>query len=118
MEEKNVVKCIICGKELDKSKYTHKDLCSRECFNIDYWNDKIENFNSQNVVIDGKMYKIGSENGSYGFKGFGGTKIKIKFNDGRVIETTSLWHNGTIPESHRDKLPDNAVFLEVDLAQK
>lgn len=41
----------------------------------------------------------------------GGRKFHIQMHDGQVIETTELWHQGTIPEHFRERLPDNANFL-------
>ena len=54
------MQCIICGKEVDKSSYSHKIICSSE---------------------------------------------------GRIVKSTNLWHNGTIPENFRDVLTDNAEFI-------
>ena len=106
------MKCIICGKEIQESSYSHKVICGDECFYIDFWNDKIEiKDDTQTARIDGKHYHIGNENSRSSFRGFGGSKNVIKFFDGREVITTNLWHNGTIPESHKELLPDNAEFI-------
>ena len=47
------MKCVICGKEIEKSKYLHKALCSRECFCIDFWNDCLDD---KAIIINGECY--------------------------------------------------------------
>lgn len=42
------------------------------------------------------------------FKGFGGAKTKITFNDGRIIECDNLWYQGKIPQRFWKAMPDNA----------
>jgi len=105
--------CIICNKEIEKSKYSNAILCSSECFHIDFWNSKVEIKNDPNSVREnGTQYYIGTPDGS--FKGFGGRRFKITFNDGRVVKTDCLWHNGEIPDEFKDRLPDNAVIEGVE----
>lgn len=62
------------------------------------------------VRVGGKHYQIAPEKQS-GMRGFGGAKFLIRFFDGRSVETTNLWSQGTIPEHFRSRLPDNAEFL-------
>lgn len=105
--------CVICNKEIEKSSFDHKVICSDECFYIDFWNDKVKiKDNPRTVRIDGKHYHISNENSENPFRGFGGHKNVIRFFDGREVVSTNLWHNGTIPESHRELLPDNAEFIK------
>ena len=104
--------CVICNKEIEESSYIHKLLCGGNCFYIDFWNDKVKIKNDENTVrINGKHYHTGNENSRSPFRGFGGDKCVIRFFDGREVVSTNLWHNGTIPESHRELLPDNAEFI-------
>ena len=65
------MKCVICGKEIEKSKYLHKALCSRECFCIDFWNDCLDD---KAIIINGECYHDGGEKPSNyrGFLGFAG----------------------------------------------
>lgn len=105
--------CIICGKEIEKSSYSHKVLCSSECFDIDYWNDQVKDKNDPRIVrINGEQYYIENENLKSSFRGFGGRKYKIRLFSGIEITTTNLWYNGEIPESHKELLPDNAEFIK------
>ena len=112
------VKCRICGKE-DELHYfpeVEKDLMERElCFTCGFWDDIIKTKDSpMSVRINGTQYHIGQEEYSHPneFRGYSGEKFCIKFNDGKIITTTNLWCNGTIPEHFRDTLTDNAVFLK------
>lgn len=106
------MKCIICDKEIEKSSYSHKIICSRECFHIDFWNDNVAIKDDLKVVrIKGEQYYIGKEDSRSPFRGFGGRKNIIKFFDGREVNTTNLWFNGKIPEDYKELLPDNAEFV-------
>lgn len=105
--------CIICGKEIKKSSYTNAILCSSECFHINFWNEKVEGKDDPRVVrIKGEQYYIGDENSTSYCRGYGGAKFKIRFFDNREVTTTNLWYNGTIPDSHKELLPDNAEFVK------
>lgn len=104
--------CEICGKTIQSSKYLESVICSSECFSAKYWLDRVKRINNPTqVVIDNTVYQIGREDISKESKGFGGAVHFIKFNDGRLIKTTNLWHNGKLPEAFRSMLPNNAVFL-------
>ncbi len=64
------------------------------------------------AIIDGTHYVIGDEDSkeTY-FRGFGGAKFHIKFNDGTEITTTNLWYQGVPSEHFKDKFPNNAEFI-------
>ena len=103
------MKCIICGKEIEKSGYSHKVICSSECFSVDFWNDALDD---TAIIIDGECYHDGGmkpKNYS-GFLGFSGALFKIKMNDDRVFETNNLWYNGVVPKERGVK--DNAIFIK------
>ena len=102
------MKCEICGKEIEKSRYSHKVICSDKCFDEDFWLDKIKD-KDEYIRIDGVCYHLGNEKDM--FRGFGGSQFKIKFFDGREITSTNLWHNGDIPEKYKGELCDNAEFI-------
>ena len=104
--------CEICGKRMDSSPYLESIVCSTECFAAKFWLDKVKRINNPNqAVIDNVVYYIDREDIPKDLKGFGGAVHFIKFNDGRLIKTTNLWHNGKLPEAFRSVLPNNAVFL-------
>ena len=105
------MKCIICNKEIDESKYCDWDLCSSECFYKNFWNEQITSKDDENIVrIDGEQYYISNDT-SNSIKGFGGEEFIIRFFSSRVIITNDLWYNGVIPAEYRNKLPNNAEFI-------
>lgn len=103
------MKCVICGKEIERSAYMHKTLCSSECFHVDFWNDCLD---ETAIIIDGECYHDGgAKPSSYrGDLGFGGHNFTIQMNDGNIIETNNLRYNGVVPAERNVK--DNAVFLK------
>lgn len=111
------MKCEICGKEFEKSRWykPFNLICSNDCFSEKLWRDieQEQLLHNNRIIIDGKCY-YNSTNKNSSFKGFGGTKFKIRMFTGEIIETNNLWHNGTIPESHREILKDNAEFVKGD----
>ena len=105
------MKCQVCGKEIDKSKYSNGIICSPECFERNFWLEKIRN-KDQYIIVNNEIYAIGEEDSKSIFRGFGGANYIIKFFDGAEVSTTNLWYCGEIPEEFRDQLPDNAVFIK------
>jgi hypothetical protein len=82
------------------------------CFTCNFWEEKVQYVNDPNSVrVDGTHYFIGAENEPAVFRGFGGRRFHVRFNDGREVITTNLWCQGTIAEEFRSKLPDNATFI-------
>ena len=112
------MKCRICGREFSERIYMkpYHDLCSSKCFSTNLWNaraDEYELDDSDCIVIKGVMYSDGGESDlPSSMKGFSGRKFKIQMNDGEIIETDNLWCGGAIPDSHRDRMPDNAKFID------
>lgn len=103
------MKCIICGKEIEKSSYTHKVICSSECFSVDFWNDCLDD---KAIIINGECYHDGGmKPADYrGFLGHAGRVFNIKMNDGIVFKTNNLWYNGVVPKERGIK--DNACFVK------
>lgn len=84
------------------------------CFDCDFWLEKVRwiTTRSKEVVrVKHVHYIIGTEADTGSFRGFGGARFDIKFNDGRLITSTNVWCQGDIPEKFWGQLPDNAVFL-------
>jgi hypothetical protein len=82
------------------------------CFSCDFWREKLIIKDNESVFrINGEHYQLGGEGG------FGGRKFTIKrFDTEKVIETNKLWSQGEIPKHFRDRLPDNAEFIETPKA--
>ena len=109
------MKCEVCGKEIEESRFSNAVLCSSECFKRHYWLERLNNQDSPTqVVIDGVVYQIGSESTYDMLKGYNGGLFLIHFFDGRKVKTTNLWHNGDIPDDLRDQFKDNAKFATID----
>ena len=105
--------CVICNKEISKSMFSNKNLCSSECFQFNFWDENIKIKDELHIArIKGEQYYIGNEARSNPFRGFGGRRFIVRFLDGREVISTNLWYNGKIPESHIELLPDNAEFVE------
>lgn len=112
--ERETVVCHKCGKEEPLQwvpAMNDRLRANKTCFNCDFWLELVAVKDEPCMVRrDGMHYCINDEK-SIGMRGFGGTRFKIQFHDGRYVESTNLWCQGHIPEHFRDLLPDNAVFI-------
>jgi hypothetical protein len=108
--------CRECGKPSDSHKYKGLNIPSDLCFRCDFWLGHISRKDEpESIRINGEHYRLSTplweENPQKReFLGFAGRVFLIHFNDGRVVKTNNLWHQGTIPERFRNRLPDNAHF--------
>lgn len=93
-------------------------VTERQDSNDEFWEMQLRDRDGA-LVINGKHYRIGTDNGraSAGFKGFGGRSFKIQYLralDGGApppeFDVDDLWFQGPIPPKHRDKFPDTAQF--------
>ena len=111
----NAPKCKECGAPILSWLWDDADVMLelRLCFTCKFWYEKIPLADDSKVVrIHHTHYWIGEEANKGVFRGFGGQKFVIKFNDGRnEVTTTNLWCQGEIPERFWDRLPDNAEFV-------
>ena len=116
-------KCNKCGVEipsdfLDKwNEGNIKDIIKQGyCFDCAFWIDIInELYNKdKSIIIKGEHYY------NSGFKkhikndvfmGFGGRLTFIRMDNGNVIKTNDLWHQGKVPKHFKDVLKDNAKFI-------
>ncbi len=71
------------------------------------------------VVINHEHYRVRPDSGRPGpGDGFDGQMFRIRWlADGSVTETRNLWHQGIIPPSWRDRLPDNAEFVKAGTSE-
>lgn len=105
--------CVCCGGVITTTYHNNKSLIEKNmCFSCDLWDERsrIEN----KVVIDGCCYSIGLEtNQENKYKGYGGRKFKIQMNNSdEIITTTNLWCGGDVPLIFRDRIKDNAKFVD------
>ncbi len=97
--------CKCCGKEFKKSNFI--DFCSSECLHKDFWDTVLD---ETAVIVNGHCFHIWPDGKTdCGFLGHGGSEFKIQFNDGRVVVTHNLWHNGEVPKDRN--IQDNAKFI-------
>lgn len=94
--------CPQCRKP-DDTIGTRASQRNHLCVGCDIDAGHVEIVAAGGFVIDGRVYRVGSESSSD--RGFGGTLYTIAAFDGRVIETTNLQAIGMTA-----KLPDNAAF--------
>lgn len=99
------MKCKCCQKEFEKLPFTN--CYSSECLQNDFWDNALDN---DAVIINGNCYHISPDDEpDCGFLGHDGIEFKIQFNDGRVVVTHNLWHNGKIPRERN--IHNNAKFI-------
>lgn len=108
--------CVECG-QIFGTNYCepYKTILKQDsiCFGCNHWRDMLKhNGNPNQVVVDHRHFLIcPDDDGDSKFKGFGGSLFKIKFCDGRKAETRNLWCQGDIPEHFKDRLKNNAEFI-------
>lgn len=112
------VHCSECNewKELSLNDLDAVKLIALQlCFDCEFWHKFFRmKDNPRAVRINGKHYWIGREDDAApaDWRGMGGGKVIIEFNDGRKVESTNLWFQGEIPERWLGRLPDNAQFIK------
>jgi len=116
--------CRECGRPINVSHGNSDQLKTRrECFDCNFWARLVKDTTPGERVVVGGVHFIAGEwsetppdyrQGKC--LGFGGRKFVVRFtagpNEGKTLTTYNLWHQGPIPERFRDRLPDNAVFVE------
>lgn len=116
-------RCRECGEPIVDSfcEPTKTQLNERQlCFSCNFWTE-IEAEKEKHVFFDGKSYVIGEEpqpSQNRSWLGFGGSRWNILFLDGRLVITHNLWHQGTIPNHFRSRLPDTAKAISTDEAER
>jgi len=130
--------CKIDGKIIGAHGYaeSHRERLESVgiCPECDRWIELWQSRNNENVArIGGQHYMFGDHLREYVINakdslkaivdgwapkkraslGMGGNKVVIRFNDGRHVITNDLWHQGAIPESFKNVLPDNAEMVRL-----
>ena len=100
-------KCMMCGKEHDDARLA-TTLLYGMCFSCNFWY-RILKGRRPYVVIDGHCYRIAPEDRK-GFRGHGGWKYTIEFNNGNIVGTTNLWSKGKIDDEFLPYFPNTAKF--------
>lgn len=107
--------CRCCGMLVLSDSITAKDQAQMDarqlCFYCWHWTHHAENPQPYWIIVDGDLYSDGGKQPpGTPFLGFAGTTWIIE-KGGAVWETNNLWCGGTIPAEFRDRLPDNARFI-------
>lgn len=108
--------CVLCGKiTKDYQSHFKGSVIAGHCFSCSFWEKKYEELRTKQVVIvDGHYYVVGPNKEPSKFNGFGGRWFRWKllgFPD-KTFESCDMWHAGLIPEEFRDRLKDNAEWVE------
>lgn len=104
--------CVVCGKEIETDNYMHGDngtYIHEGCFKEWFWR-KTLNPKTNPIIIDGNCYHVEDENDNSYFRGFAGRSFTIQMDNGKVIHTTNLWHQGEVPKEFYTG--DNAKFVD------
>ncbi len=108
-------KCSICSKEDYSTSFggNYKKVMDEKgcCFNCAIFT-VIEEQTHPKTIINGCAYDIGSSKTPSRHNGFCGDWFRIQYHTGEIVDTCDLWHRGDIPEAFKERLPDNAVFLQ------
>ncbi len=130
--------CKVCGDKfnprghVDAQRLKSAGVCATCDAWVGHWQDR----NNENVVrVDGEHYMYGNHlqdaritqddtltsiaqrfaaktTKKQGL-GMSGAVVIIRFNDGRTVITNDLWHQGTVPETFKQVLPNNAELERV-----
>lgn len=108
------MKCKECGKKIETT-FVHSESLKIMglCNSCHRWGELCnrDRLLKDCVRINGKHYIVGPEDDTRRqWRGYGGSKFRIRKFDGGEIVTTNLWHQGDIPDHFRERLPDNAEF--------
>lgn len=108
------MKCKKCGKEIS-FEYLNSDTLKKHkmCFSCNFWReqkiaDKKRGAHNW-AMIDGTHYVLHPKTNTY-FKGFGGRKFNIVFDDGVEVECENLWCQGEPGPIWEKEFPNNARF--------
>ena len=109
--------CGECQERITGPPLNHDMVRRGLCYNCNFWEIWVErkdhpDYESHIARINGEQYLLGPEDTFARPRGMGGVHKVILFKDGRTVESTNVWHNGMIPLHFRNRLPDNATFVE------
>ena len=112
--------CHICGAP-ERATYVEERrrilLEHQICFTCSHWKELLPGYLSgKRFISKGGCYTpCADPGGPDDFKGFGGRKFRFRVfagpRAGEILETTNMWHQGTVSQWWRDQFPDNCEFL-------
>lgn len=109
----DTVKCQHCHKteRLSWGELDEKLTRLARCFNCNFWLEYSESDRDNLTAVvthNSRHYVIGREDAGMWGRGYDGRPWTVRFLDGRVVQTTNLWHQGQIPERFRHLFQINA----------
>ena len=110
-----IYNCRECGIEVDSDKFICNDAVDKGlCIDCNEFTAIAKNPNANGYLfIDGICYLVGTAERTIGSRGHAGHVFKIRLKCcGFTFETDNLWHCGEVPECFRDRLKDNADFIQ------
>ena len=111
--ESTPVRCLGCKTEFRafiRDPRAFKPYCS-DC---SVWLKRTKLPKFMSVRYKGTHYTDAGQCSTAGVRGSGGEVFEIRFKNGKTIQTSNLWNNGTIPKAWRKQLPDNARVRSID----
>lgn len=88
-----------------------KLLAQNICHSCNHFRELCKSKNG--IRVNGGHYLDGGQRGgNTTWNGFGGRIFRVRMFDGREFETNNMWFQGNIPQHFRERLPDNAEFIE------
>lgn len=119
-----VFNCSWCSEPVQSTSYSApygpRMEAEKLCFICVHWDIESNRTDDyRRIIINGYCYGVGEKEPSRNSKGriqgemwgFGGRRFDIELFTGQRFTTHNLWGGGQIPERFRDKMPDNARFL-------
>ena len=100
--------CKHCGCNIESG---YENLREDTCFTCNYWLDQASS-REDAVVYKGVHRRISDEATTSPFRGCGGAKFRVIFNDDREVFSTNMWYQGKIPQHMLHLFPDNVKVFE------
>ena len=107
-------KCKECGKRIKVVEDQMGLFTSRLCFRCNFWHKYVtwEDTSTRIAVRRNRHHYIAEMDTTVrGPRGYGGALFVIEMNNGRVILCDNVWCQGYIPDTFKERLPDNGRFL-------
>jgi len=115
------MKCKYCGQEIEKDRYfkevENRMLQNEACFECNFWLEKINakwdkyqipfRYKHEHYIAD-----INPAHKNSSFKGFGGKKVQVTFDNKEIKTFDNVWYQGEIPERFWKDLPDNVTDMK------
>lgn len=106
--------CSVCGSPYSLAYSNKKELLQHGvCFSCNFWRDKIENWGTSYVCVDGHLYSLLTGNPAESrMLNHGGREFFVQRRGEKEIRLfNNVWHAGEVPLYFRDRIRDDADFV-------